>query len=442
MVDNRVMPNAIVATTENLNKLTAFRQTVYHQFGSARDALFELSDAVLLSHHVNSFAELSLCPAFRRRWPSIYEALQDSRPDRSELLDSYVAQMPLNPRPILMGDHTAWPRPAAYTLRERTIEHQPTPIPGARPITVGQGYSTIAWVPEAQGSWALPLLHERIASHEKPVAKAAQQLKQVCGCIPDRCLALLDAEYGCAPFVQQVAGVPCDVLMRLRSNLCLLCAPLPYPGRGRPAVHGRKFKLKDARTWGKPMATLEVTDPDLGSVQMSLWANLHFRKAARRSFWVMRLERLQARGTRRDQRVVWLAWLGQPPPPLAEWWKIYFRRFAGDHWYRFAKQSLHWTLPRLKTPEQAERWSDLMPFLTWQVWLARAVVADRLLPWQKKQMALSPGRVRQSLGSIWMQVGTPAQLPKPRGKSPGWLTGRERQRAQRFPIVKKRCRPN
>jgi len=88
IVDNRVMPNTIVATTENLNKLTAFRQTVYDQFGLARDALFELSDAVLLSPHVNSFAELSLCPAFRRRWPSVYEALQDSRLDRSELLET------------------------------------------------------------------------------------------------------------------------------------------------------------------------------------------------------------------------------------------------------------------------------------------------------------------------------------------------------------------
>jgi hypothetical protein len=186
------------------------------------------------------------------------------------------------------------------------------------------------------------------------------------------------------------------------------------------------------------MTTLDITDPDLGPVQVRLWAHLHFRKAARQAVWVMRLEREQAHGTRRDQRVVWLAWVGRTPPPLSEWWKIYFRRFAGDHWYRFAKQSLQWTLPRFKTPEQADHWSDLMPFLTWQLWLARAVVSDQPLPWQKKQPVLSPGRVRQSLGALWMQIGTPAQLPKPRGKSPGWPLGRERQRAQRFPLVKKR----
>ena len=29
-------------------------------------------------------------------------------------------------------------------------------------VIIGQGYSSIAWIPEAEGSWALPILHERI----------------------------------------------------------------------------------------------------------------------------------------------------------------------------------------------------------------------------------------------------------------------------------------
>ena len=46
-------------------KLKAFRQAVYEAFGPARDALFELADAVLLTPSANSFAELSLSPVFR-----------------------------------------------------------------------------------------------------------------------------------------------------------------------------------------------------------------------------------------------------------------------------------------------------------------------------------------------------------------------------------------
>ncbi|MBW4479240.1 MAG: hypothetical protein KME54_20890 [Tolypothrix brevis GSE-NOS-MK-07-07A] len=33
-----------------------------------------------------------------------------------------------------------------------------------------------AWIPQTQGSWALPLLHERITSFENPLEKAAAQL--------------------------------------------------------------------------------------------------------------------------------------------------------------------------------------------------------------------------------------------------------------------------
>jgi hypothetical protein len=35
------------------------------------------------------------------------------------------------------------------------------------------------------------------------------------------------------------------------------------------------------------------------------------------------------------------------------------------------------------TPEQMETWSDLMPALTWQLWLARDAVEDAPLLWQK-----------------------------------------------------------
>ncbi|WP_442945068.1 hypothetical protein [Nostoc sp.] len=34
-------------------------------------------------------------------------------------------------------------------------------------------------------------------------------------------------------------------------------------------------------------------------------------------------------------------------------------------------------------------------------------------------------------------IGTPAQPPKPRGKSPGWTPGKKRHRKNRCPIVKK-----
>jgi len=51
-------------------------------------------------------------------------------------------------------------------------------VQGNKPITVGHGYSTLDVIPEMEGSWVLPLRHERITSFETPLTKGVFQLKQ------------------------------------------------------------------------------------------------------------------------------------------------------------------------------------------------------------------------------------------------------------------------
>jgi hypothetical protein len=58
----------------------------------------------------------------------------------------YLQHIACDRRPVLAGDHAAWPRPTAYTPRDRTVEHQPDPVPGGPPITLGHGFSTLVWV--------------------------------------------------------------------------------------------------------------------------------------------------------------------------------------------------------------------------------------------------------------------------------------------------------
>lgn len=420
-------------------KLEEFRQAAYKHLGKAHDATFELTDAILLTRNVYSLADLSLSPVFRRKWASIYEALQDSRPQRQKLMQLYIKQIPAEGRPLLAGDHTNWSRPDAVTLQERTYEHSGSSIAGNKPITIGQGYSTIAWIPEDSGSWALPLRHERITSWESPIEKAIWQLKQVCEHLPSRPIAVWDSEYGCAPFILNTANIAVDILVRLRSNLCLWGEPGAYSGKGCPRKHGDKFKLNEPTTWGKAASVFELDEPKLQRVLVSLWKNLHFRKAATRPMSLIRVERLDVPGNQRVSKPLWLAWVGEEMPPLQEVWRLYLRRFTIDHWYRFLKQRLHWTVPKLGTPKQCERWSDLMPLMTWELWLARELVTDNPLPWQKSVDKLTPGRVAQSIGGVIAVIGTPATLPKPRGKSPGWKPGIPRSRKNRYPIVKKRA---
>jgi hypothetical protein len=123
----------------NFDKLREFRHKAYTLMGNGRDALFDLMDAVVASRSVCSFAELSLSPVFRRRWSSLYEALQDSEPPRAKLMQLYIEQIPQEDPVVLAGDHTAWSRLQAVTLRERTYEHQATPMSGAKPNTVRIG---------------------------------------------------------------------------------------------------------------------------------------------------------------------------------------------------------------------------------------------------------------------------------------------------------------
>lgn len=423
-------------TMITIDKLKQFRSCVYTILGNGKDTLFDLMDAVLVTRGVKSFVELSLSPVFRRKWSSIYEVLEDSSPPRAELMESYIEQIPHTEQIVLAGDHTAWPRLEAVTLKERTYEHQSQPMSGSKPVTLGQGYSTIAWVPEASGSWALPLLHERINSFSNPIEKAASQLRQVCLKLPKRPLSLWDAEYGCASFVNQTADIACDKLFRLRSNRVLYGTPKAYTGTGRPRLHGDKFKLNESETWWTPDQTLEVEDPKLGWLRLRLWFNLHFQQSAKQQMHLIQVERLN-KDALVLSRPLWLGWMGIETPAVCEFWKLYLRRFAVDHWYRFAKQRLHWTLPKLSTPEQCERWSDLLPLMTWQLWLARDIVADNPLPWQKPQIKLTPGRVAQAMGGVLPTIGTPAVLPKPRGKSPGWTVGKPRVRRIRYPTVKK-----
>ncbi len=38
---------------------------------------------------------------------------------------------------------------------------------------------------------------------------------------------------------------------------------------------------------------------------------------------------------------------------------------------------------------------------------------------------------------VLLEIGKPTRSPKPRGKSPGWLQGKKRNKKPRCPVVKK-----
>ena len=126
-------------------------------------------------------------------------------------------------------------------------------------------------------------------------------------------------------------------------------------------------------------------------------------------------------------------------PDLGLLWRAYVRRFDLEHTFRFLKQTLGWATPRVRHPEQADRWSWLVLVAFTQLRLARPCVADRRLPWERYYAPgrLTPHRVRRVVSALLPGLGTPAEPPKPCGRSPGRPKGRRSGRAKRHPAVKK-----
>lgn len=110
-----------------------------------------------------------------------------------------------------------------------------------------------------------------------------------------------------------------------------------------------------------------------------------------------------------------------------------------EHTFRFLKEKLGWTTPRVRHPEQADLWTWLVVAAYTQLRLARKVVADRRLPWERPlpDGRLTPCRVLRAFSSLLPGLGTPAEPPKPRGRSPDRPKGRLSGQAKRYPVIKK-----
>ena len=261
-----------------------------------------------------------------------------------------------------------------------------------------------------------------------------------------------DAGYDPIALTHELADARANIVVRIRDDRVFYTDPTPTTAGaiGRPRRHGDRFRLADPNTWPDPDVESTTTDLRYSTVKVSAWHGLHPRLGCR-GHWakhdippivagtVIRVEvQHLPKPTSATKKTLWL-WAAGPGFDLDICWRAYLRRFDIEHTFRFVKNTLGWTTPALRTTEQADRWTWLVLAAYTQLRLARGLVDDLRLPWerQRKPGRLTPARVRRGFRRLAPTLGTPASPPKSRTPGPGRPKGTRRERRTRHPAIKK-----
>jgi hypothetical protein len=452
-----VEPDAEGDQVQARDRLADFREELYQCFTARADELFELADGVLCAEGpVRTLVGLSLVPEHRRGHGALYDAVNHGRIEITRLRWS-LACLPLprwpDGRIRLAVDVSNWLRPDAETCPERMFCHVYGRAKGNAQMIPGWPYSVIAALEPGRTSWTAPLDAVRLGPEDDETQVTAAQVRDVVTRLAaaghwhpgdPHILVVFDAGYDVTRLAWLLAGLPVELLGRLRSDR-VLCLPAPprTSGRGRPSRHGAELRLAEPASWPEPQVTTSTGTTRYGTAGAAAWDRLHPR-LARRSAWehhdgqlpviegtLIRLQVDHLPGDR-DPKPVWL-WssrTGATPAGVDLCWQAFLRRFDLEHTFRLFKQVLGWTAPKIRDPRAADRWTWLIIACHAQLRLARPLARDLRRPWEKPAPPgrLTPARVRRGFRNIRATLPCPAGAPKPGKPGPGRPPGSKNRR--------------
>jgi hypothetical protein len=150
--------------------------------------------------------------------------------------------------------------------------------------------------------------------------------------------------------------------------------------KGCPRKDGATLQPKDPATHGDPDGSWSGTDAKGRPVEVTGWKKIHIKEARWLEVTILTVVRPHATNKERDPRGSWFVWIGDQDADVFQIAVSYVLRFGQKHGYRFDKQALLWSTPRLRTPEQYEQWSFLVSMVHNHLVLARDLVeAERRL---------------------------------------------------------------
>jgi hypothetical protein len=467
---------------ESISQLKKFRQELYDSFDHRPDALMELIDALSSTPNARSVVELSLSFLFRREYSSVHDAIahlfQPSEAEKAQeerraweqkwvrLIASYLPEPQKRPFWLFGTDVVPVPRPHAVTLADRTFVYQPNTVRGNKPIAIGHQYSELVFFPEKinvnDPPWVVPMIVRRVRSEEKATGVGGEQIgilmeDETLPFHQDLCVHTGDTVYSAVTFLGKVVRHKNLVdVVRVRGNRVFYRPFPPVEGKrpvGAPRRYGERFALKDPSTWGKPDAVEETTLTTRKGrtyrVHLEGWHNLLMRGKRGlpmypHPFTLIRARVLDEQGRPVFKRPLWLIVIGERRNELSlvEAWEAYTLRYDVEHYFRFGKQRLLMAAYQTPDVEHEENWLQIAALAYVQLWLARDLAESLPRSWERylpevEGKTASPSTVQRDLGRIIRQIGTPAEPPKPRGKSPGRAKGEQQPPRKRHPVIKK-----
>ena len=461
-----------------VSQLQSFRNRLFNLFPYRAGATSDLIDAVSAETNTSSVVKLSLSGLFRRKYSSLTDVLDslfrtnlkrapttEEQREQTHNITQLLAEEcapPLSEKGFCLFaiDCTANSRIYAEKVSDRTIVHASNHVPGQKPITVGHEYSVLVYLPnqatDRELHWVVPLSVRRVESDQSGPQVGLAQLEEISNAtvFKDRfCLSVSDAAYSTRSSVIGGAKWPNVVqIARMRSNRKVYKVPLAgsKTRRGRPRAYGEEILLSDPSQPDQEEVTTRVTHKgQVYRVLLQRWNDVIMQgskdeRTHEHPFDLLRVTVTDKKGKPVYKRPLWVMIAGAKRRDVTskEAYTSYGRRYDIEHFFRFGKQRLGLVNSQTCETRHEENWHWIGLLSYNMLYHARQLTQPVAYPWEKRKVHIiattqRPSQVQRDYARIIREIGTPAPVPKPRGKSPGRPLGYKSGERQDQPLILK-----
>lgn len=459
-------------------KFQTFRHRLFQLFPYRAGATMDLIDTVSAMTTADSVVKLSLSDLFRRTYSSLTDVLSslfranlkipltdEERQKQAfkvtQLLAEKCAPSSSEKDPVLFAiDCTANPRIYASKVGDRTSVHAPNHVPGQKPITIGHEYSVLAYLPnrpeDQELHWVVPLSVKRVRSDQSGPQIGLRQLEEIANQTDFKthfCISVTDAAYSTKDWVVNVNKWPHVVqIARVRSNRKFFRLPAPnsLTRRGRPQEYGEELLLQDPSEPDLEEITTMITRKGKEcQVLLQRWNDVIMQgskeeRTHEHPFDLLRVIVTDKKGKPVYRRPLWVIIVGVKRREVRskDAYNAYGRRYDIEHFFRFGKQRLQLVNSQTCETHHEESWHWIGLLAYNMLYHARSLAQSFRYPWEKKKIRVlssieRPSQVQRDYRRIIREIGTPAPIPKPRGKSPGRQLGQKSGERPDRPLIRK-----